>query len=91
MTEIGAFATGSHSTASLDKRTVAGILSRMSNAVEELVILARDHYVAQFREFTRRQRETCANGAAEVKFKLGADSSAYRGLGCVDKGDSQTG
>lgn len=64
----------------------------MSNAVEELVIRARDHYVAQFRAFTERQRETSAIGAAEVKFELGADSSAYRSLAVVDfvRNDSGT-
>jgi hypothetical protein len=56
----------------------------MSNVVEELVVRARDHYVAQFQAFTRRQRETCATGAAEVKFELGVESSAYRGLAVVD-------
>jgi len=84
MEKIGGLRSGSYPTASLDKRTIAVIISRMSNAVEELVIRARDHYVAQFRAFTRRQRKTCATGAAEVKFELGADSSAYRGLAVVD-------
>lgn len=56
----------------------------MSNAVEELVIQVRDHYVAQFRAFVRRQHEACSLGAAEVKFELGDDTSAYRRLAVVD-------
>jgi hypothetical protein len=75
---------GSYPAARLDKRGIAIIFSCMSNAVEELVIRARDHYVTQFQTFIRRQRETCVTGAAEVKFELGADSSAYRGLAVVD-------
>ncbi len=75
---------GSYLAVSLDKRTITFIFSPMSDAVEELVIRARDHYVTQFQAFIRRQRETCVTGAAEVKFGLGADSSAYRGLAVVD-------
>lgn len=56
----------------------------MSNAVENLVIEIRDHYVAQFRSFICRQRAACSTGSPEVKFQLPADTTAYQQIVVVD-------
>lgn len=56
----------------------------MSDVVEELVIEVRDHYVAQFRAFIRRQQATCKTGGPEVKFELGGDTTAFHRIAVVD-------
>jgi len=56
----------------------------MSNAVENLIIEIRDHYVAEFRSFILKQRATCIIGGPEVKFQLSTDTTAYRRLAVVD-------
>lgn len=50
----------------------------------ELVALARDHYVEQFRDFVARQYEGGSRGASEVKLQVSDESRLFRQLYCAD-------
>lgn len=44
----------------------------------------RDHYIAQFKTFAAKRKASCDKGSAEVKLRLGEQSSLYECLYCVD-------
>jgi hypothetical protein len=48
------------------------------------VARVRDHYVDQFAAFANGQRQSCSQGASEVKFQLSDHSEVFRRLYCVD-------
>ena len=53
--------------------------------VDELVTRIRNHYVDQFRTFVSAEKKKCTKGAAEIKIKLGAESSElFQNLYCAD-------
>jgi hypothetical protein len=44
----------------------------------------RAHYVDQFREFVRRQKQSSSKNASEVKLRLSDESEIFQHLYCVD-------
>lgn len=51
---------------------------------EALIAMVREHYLEQFTAFVTSQKQSCEQGASEVKLLLSDESSIFRHLYCVD-------
>lgn len=52
--------------------------------IEGLIKEVRDHFLDQFRDFIRQERQSCSKGGPEVKLQLSQTSGIYRHLYCAD-------